>query len=142
MCKATLHVLIICVLSGCLSLAISADDAKTPCTTPSLQEYEKVHPGVVQLNSKLKQPELLYREEVKIPESLKKTTTSIGVTILVGIIRGTGLLDDLCLVRSSEKPEWDAAAFDAVSHWKYFPATKDGAPVPVFIIITVRPHYR
>jgi len=135
-------VLAIIITISASRIAAAVDSTKTPCTTPSLQEYEKLHPGVMQLNKQMKQPELTRRVEVRIPDSLKKTTEKIGTTILVAVLNTKGLLNDICILRKSEKREWDTAAIDAVSKWKYRPAKKDGTVIAVFIVVTVRPHYR
>jgi TonB family protein len=58
-----------------------------------------------------------------------------GVVVLEALIDTRGSVVDLDVVRSV--PQLDRAAIDAVSKWKYRPATKDGAPIPVLLTVTI-----
>lgn len=58
-----------------------------------------------------------------------------GVVVLEALIDTRGNVVDLDVVRSVQ--QLDRAAIDAVSKWKYQPATKEGAPIPVLMTVTL-----
>jgi len=58
-----------------------------------------------------------------------------GLVVLEALIDTRGNVLDIEVVRSV--PQLDGAAVEAVSKWKYRPATKDGAPIPVLLTVTL-----
>jgi TonB family protein len=69
------------------------------------------------------------------PEAARLRRIS-GVVLLEAVITKSGLVESLRVLRSVD-PLLDQAAIDAVRHWEYTPARKDGRPVPVYLTVTV-----
>jgi TonB family protein len=81
------------------------------------------------------EPRLVYRVEPAYPEIARKARIE-GVVILQAIIGKAGNVEDLHLVKSANVL-LDAAALEAVSRWRYRPATLAGFAVRVYLTVTV-----
>jgi len=62
-----------------------------------------------------------------------------GEVVLYGVIRRDGSVDSIQLVRGLD-PELDANAMQALSQWKFRPATKQGVPVELEAIVHIPFH--
>lgn len=86
---------------------------------------------------------------VKAPKAIKtpepgsmfyaKAKQKAVFTVQVGT---DGLVHDPVLVQSCGDEQADASALEAVSRWKFKPATRDGIPVPISIHVEINlpPH--
>ncbi|HKD12868.1 MAG TPA: TonB family protein [Thermoanaerobaculia bacterium] len=81
------------------------------------------------------EPRLVLRIEPPYPEVARKARIE-GVVILQAIIGKNGNVEDLHLVKSANVL-LDAAAMEAVSRWRYAPATLNGFAVRVYLTVTV-----
>jgi protein TonB len=80
-------------------------------------------------------PELLSKVDPVYPESAKKETIS-GKVILQTVIRADGVPDGLVVLQMPEGGEWLAGtAVEAISKWRYNPATRNGVPVNAYFTI-------
>jgi TonB family protein len=59
-----------------------------------------------------------------------------GEVILYAVIRRDGSVDSIQLVRGIDE-QLDANAMDALSHWKFHPASKEGEPVELEAIVHI-----
>ncbi len=59
-----------------------------------------------------------------------------GTVVLYGVIRTDGNIVDVAVMRSVER-QIDARAVDAFSHSRFAPARKNGAPVPVEVLVEI-----
>jgi len=73
------------------------------------------------------------------PELIKQHVE--GQVILYAIIGKDGAVRNIQLVRSVE-PELDKNAMEALSHWKFRPGTRDGAPVDLEAVVYIPFRYR
>ncbi|MDP9147484.1 MAG: TonB family protein [Acidobacteriota bacterium] len=62
-----------------------------------------------------------------------------GQIVLYGVIRKTGKVDSIQVVRSLE-PQLDANSVSAFAEWKFQPASKDGEPVDLEAIVYIPFH--
>ena len=72
----------------------------------------------------VEQPEALYPAGA----AAENVTGTVRLRVLVG---RRGEVEDVQVVRSSGDDRLDEAAVDAVWHWRYRPARRDGRPVRV-----------
>lgn len=83
-------------------------------------------------------PQPLYQPEPEFSEASRKRKEQGNVNI--SLVVGTdGLPRDL-KVTCSSIPDSNQNAIDAVKQWKFAPATQDGQPVAVAIVIEVSFH--
>jgi periplasmic protein TonB len=80
-------------------------------------------------------PVLVDRVEPVYPETARRARLS-GFVVLEAIISTRGRVEDLRVLRSAD-PLLDAAAVEAVSRWRYRPATLGGRAVRVYLTVTV-----
>jgi TonB family protein len=80
-------------------------------------------------------PRLQKKVEPVYPESSRKAGEE-GSSIFEAVIGREGCVRDLRLIQSSA-PVLDLSGMEAISHWKYGPATLDGKPVRVYLTVTV-----
>ena len=67
------------------------------------------------------------------PEEARKAKLNGNVVVALAI-NETGGIDDVKVVCSSDR-RFEQNAIDAVKQWEFAPATKDGTPVAVQIIV-------
>lgn len=80
-------------------------------------------------------PRLLEKVEPKYSEEARDNKIE-GKVILSVVVSEEGVIDEAKVVESLES-SLDANAIEAVTHWKFSPATKDGKPVAVSATIEV-----
>lgn len=74
----------------------------------------------------------------KYPQDLMRDRVE-GEVILYAVIRRDGSVDSIQLVRGIDE-QLDANAMDALSHWKFHPASKQGEPVELEAIVHIPFH--
>ena len=92
-------------------------------------------PGAPQMGSEVSPPEPVRKVDPKYPQDLIKDHVE-GEVILFAVIRKDGKVDSIQLVRGID-PQLDANAIEALSQWKFVPATKDGEPVSLEAIVHI-----
>jgi TonB family protein len=89
-------------------------------------------------SSDVSAPAPLRKVDPKYPPDLIKDYVE-GEVILYAVIRTDGSVDSIQLVRGIDK-QLDANAMQALSQWKFRPATKQGAPVELEAIVHIPFH--
>jgi TonB family protein len=87
------------------------------------------------LGSGVKVGRAFYHPDPEYSESARKAKIN-GTVLLAVAINAGGNVDAVKVVCKLE-PGLDQNAADAVSKWKFTPATKDGEPVPVQIEVSI-----
>ena len=83
-------------------------------------------------------PAPLRKIDPKYPPTLIKERVE-GEVVLYAVIRGDGSVDSIQLVRGIDE-QLDANAMEALSQWKFRPATKQGTPVDLEAIVHIPFH--
>jgi TonB family protein len=125
------------LLLFCATVLVAQEEpAKTPPTSPaSTVLVNGVTEPVYKVRDGVKPPRLVYSPEPDFSEEARKrkvrgvvtlsvVVTSVGKTTLVRVLQGLG-------------HGIDEKAVEAVSKWKFQPATKDGKPVSAEIAVEV-----
>jgi protein TonB len=84
----------------------------------------------------VQRPEALHTVPPIYPEEARKNRVE-GTAILKAVIDEQGQVQDPTVEKSSGHPDLDQAALDAVSQWKFTPATLQGEPVAVHYHLTI-----
>jgi len=85
-------------------------------------------------------PELLSTVLPVYPESARKEKIS-GNIILQIVVRADGIPDGLVVLQMPVGGEWLAgSAVEAVSKWRYKPATRNGVPVNAYFTVIIDFH--
>jgi protein TonB len=105
------------------------------------KKYESDHLGVMHIRDDVSEPVLTYKVEAEFPDTAKKKKRIITPIFAEIVVDKGGAVKDPTIVRS-DHPDLDRSVIDALKKWKYKPARKNGEPVEVFLIITVRIHPR
>ncbi len=87
------------------------------------------------VHTDLAAPVVLRTVDPKYPTSLIKEHVE-GDVILYAIIRGNGSVDSIQIVKRLD-PQLDRNAIEAVSGWKFSPASRNGEPVAVEAVIHI-----
>ena len=96
---------------------------------------EPVLAGVAGVTSPLLIPESKLKPEY--PE-LARAARIEGNVVLQAVIRKDGTVDEICVLRcTKEHVGFDHAAIEAVTHWRYEPATQNGRPVDCYFTVLV-----
>ena len=114
----------VCLLISCIVAAAST--TQETCETP-------VNPG-----PGITPPRIVSSEGPAMPNSAD--TGPRGKVVMVGVVVGSNGKPCNPQVQQSAGPEFDRAALDAVSHWRWKPATRDKKPVAVHIFVEVSFH--
>lgn len=114
----------------CIVLQSSGLAQQQKAKAPSQEVAVEVGPGVTP-------PRAVFTPDPDYPESLRKGKHKIQGTCMLGIIVDKeGLVQDVHVTRSLNK-QLDQNAIDAVKHWKFTPAMRDGKPVAVLTSVEV-----
>jgi len=89
-------------------------------------------------SSEVAAPGPLRKIDPKYPPTLIKDHVE-GEVVLYAVIRRDGSVDSIQLVRGIDE-QLDANAMQALSQWKFRPATKQGAPVELEAIVHIPFH--
>jgi TonB family protein len=106
-------------------VAVTPRDASRPLTP--LETFT--------VRDEIQRPRILTRVEPSYPEALRRDKKS-GLVLIQAIVNTDGSVGPATVVRHSD-PEFDESALAAVRQWRYEPATLKGAPVRVYLTITV-----
>jgi TonB family protein len=87
------------------------------------------------ISADLSGPVPIKKVDPKYPPTLKADNVE-GEVILYAVIRADGSVDSIQLVRGIDE-QLDANAMDALSQWKFRPATKAGVPVDLEAIVHI-----
>jgi len=80
-------------------------------------------------------PKLFKKPEPSYPEAARKSGIE-GVAVYEAIISRTGCPRDIRVLRSTH-PLLDVSGMEAITRWRYTPATLNGRPVRVYLTVTV-----
>jgi len=107
----------------CLTAASQTQD------TPSAQDSGTKS---VQAKAKVTPPKF-----IEGPDPAPTFDEGKGPTVFTVTIGMDGLVHDPKMIKSSDSKRADANALEAIKKWRFKPATKNGAPIPVSINIDV-----
>jgi TonB family protein len=109
----------------------------TPIPT-GMAFYQRSEKALV-LGAGITPPELVSLVEPVFPDVARVRAPLDGRVILQVIVDRDGRVRSPVVLRIPEGgADLVLAALEAVDHWRYKPALKDGAPVPVYVAIVVR----
>jgi TonB family protein len=94
--------------------------------------------GPHQASSDVSAPGPIRKVDPKYPPTLIKEHVE-GEVVLYAVIRSDGSVDSIQLVRGIDD-QLDANAMQALSQWRFRPATKQGAPVDLEAIVHIPFH--
>ena len=119
-------------------LSSSSEDALVIGVTPLKQGIEPDLGEIFYAGfNEVSNPELISKVLPVYPESAKKEKMS-GQIILQAVIRTDGTPDGLVVLQMPEGGEWLAgSAVEAVSKWRYKPATRGGVPVNAHFTVII-----
>ena len=103
--------------------------------------FSELHTGAEgprQASSDVSAPGPVRKVDPKYPPTLIKEHVE-GEVVLYAVIRGDGSVDSIQLVRGIDD-QLDANAMQALSQWKFRPATRQGAPVDLEAIVHIPFH--
>lgn len=83
----------------------------------------------------VQRPEAVHTVSPVYPAEARKNHIE-GTTVVKAVIDEQGEVQDLTVTKSSGHPGLDQAAIDAISQWRFKPATLDGKPVAVYYNLT------
>jgi TonB family protein len=106
------------------SQTVTAPDSDAPSATTEEHIYGSKDAGV-------KPPKLRSSENPEYPKGAGKRAE--GGTVLLRVFVGSDGLPRVVAVARSLRSDFDQAALKAVTKRKFYPATKDGKPVPAKI---------
>jgi TonB family protein len=106
--------------------------AKSPDPTPKVEE--KVFP----IGHEVTPPRAIYAPDPPYDEDARKARYQ-GTSVLSLIVGSDGQPRNIRVTRALGEG-LDAKAVESVSKWKFEPATKDGQPVAVYVVIEVQFH--
>ena len=86
-------------------------------------------------SSDVSAPGPLRKVDPKYPPTLIKERVE-GEVVLYAVIRSDGSVDSIQLVRGVDE-QLDANATQAFSQWKFRPATKQGTPIDLEVIVHI-----
>jgi TonB family protein len=116
-------------------LALSAfAAAQTPTERTQTDDYV-IPPGVFKVGHGVLPPKATYSPTPKYPKDAKKEKIE-GIVYVSCVVDETGVVKNPKVTQGLDK-NFDVLALDAATKWKFKPATKDGQPVPVFLVIEI-----
>lgn len=101
----------------------------------------RVNPGGPRLSSSdISGPAPLRKIDPKYPPALMSERVE-GEVVLYAVIRRDGSVDSIQLVHGIDE-QLDANAMNALSQWKFRPASRQGSPVELEAIVHIPFHFR
>lgn len=91
--------------------------------------------GPIQISGNVKAPERIFSPDPIYPEEARMARIQ-GVVILQTIIDALGKVNDVRVLKGLPSGLTEAAV-EAVSQWRFNPATLDGKPVAVYYMVTI-----
>ncbi len=85
-------------------------------------------------------PAPLKKVDPKYPPTLINEHVE-GEVVLYAVIRADGSVDSIQLIHGIDE-QLDANAMNALSHWKFRPATREGSPIELEAIVHIPFHFR
>jgi len=104
----------------------------------NFSELRTDSPGPRPVSSEVSAPGPLRKIDPKYPPTLIKDHVE-GEVVLYAVIRTDGSVDSIQLVRGIDE-QLDANAMNALSQWKFRPATKQGTPIELEAIVHIPFH--
>ncbi len=120
----------------------AAQDKPAPSPVPPSQTTPSEDSTVYHIGGGVKPPRPIYVPDPEFTEEEKKNPDKAqytGVVVLSMIVTGDGKPKDIKVAKSF-RPDLDDRAVEVVRTWKFDPATKDGKPVMVKIMVEVHFH--
>lgn len=90
----------------------------------------------LRIEGDVQRPEALYREPPVYPEDARKSKLE-GQVVIKTVITEQGQVKDPAVEGSSGHEALDQAALEAISAWRFKPATLHGKPVAVYFWLTI-----
>ncbi len=124
-----------------------ADEKPPVPTTQNEKDNQSIAPGqptslhtlsgeaVYKVGKEVTPPRIIKSPDPKYPKSARKEQIE-GTVVLWLIVNSQGSPEQIKVQRALGH-DLDQSAVDAVNRWKFVPAMKDGAPVPVMINVEV-----
>jgi len=106
-----------------------------PVLTPSGGHFPNCRGDETDSSNCINAPQPTYSPEPEYPANERKAGHE-GTVVLNLIVGTDGVARNITVFRSLS-PAFDAAAVEAVKNWKFYPATKNGKPVPVKAAVQV-----
>lgn len=105
---------------------------------PNEDQQEGLTGGVFRIGNGVSSPRLVYKLEPQYSDEAREAKLQ-GSVVLAIVVSADGFVQDV-QVRRGLGRGLDENAMDAIRHWQFSPALKDGQPVPV--AATVEVNYR
>lgn len=110
-------------------------DSDNPTGDPRVVQEAEVKSVPIRVGGAVKRPELLSGPQPRYSELARKAGAQ-GVVILEAVIDEEGRVTNLQVLKGVSR-ELDRAAVEAVSQWRYQPATLEGRAVKVIFNLTI-----
>jgi len=114
-----------------LAASASADEAAASERSDGRPDTIRFEP-----NGDVTEPKLIYKVNPKYPEEARKNRI-MGNVVCRTVITAGGEVTDVEIVETDDEI-FNQATIDAVSQWRFEPATLEGEPVDVYYVVTVR----
>jgi TonB family protein len=118
-------------------IVFAAESPQLFCQNDSTNEPQNADP-VYKIGQGVKAPRALYQPIPEYDDKARKDKLE-GTVVLELIVTKEGQTRDIKVTRSLS-PGLDKKAIEAVSRWKFDPATKDGTPVAVKVNVETSFH--
>jgi len=116
-----------------------------PSPRPATSPLPTDCPSVERIGGAVTEPLEVSRVQPKYPDTSGHRFSS-SLFILEAVVDRNGAVRDVHFLRAPEitppLPAFNAAIADAISAWRYKPATMNGHPVCVYLTVTVSIHFR
>jgi len=110
-----------------------------PCTAAPDDSHSPLVPGLAD-GAEIEEPRRIHDVKPIYPASAQREQRQ-GIVILRTVVSTSGCMAEAEVVRGPA-PDLEMAALQAVSQWRYSPATLGGKPIPVIFMVTVNFRYR
>ncbi len=119
------------VLTGLVALTAVLAVSLFPWS-PVYADKERIY----KVEGDVRAPVRIYGPAPSYPEGIDKEERQQGTVVIQATIDRQGKVSDQLVTKSLDKA-YDQAAMEAISQWRFEPATLDGQAVPVFYNLTV-----